>query len=183
MFTDIEGDTLHSEPRSETPKPASNPATSATTAPIEQNAQPKVTAKPLPPTPRHSAFDQAKSKKSDLIIVPAGTEIRVDLVEGKVVVPVRVGFATPIPALSIASVKVNQAYYTPVFSVVSNSPGNAPVAFGENAELTAVTVRGVTYPVQANTVPLTALGAGRTRSLMSDRDTVFVLSAPLAIER
>ncbi len=115
--------------------------------------------------------------------MPAGTEIRVDLVEGKVVVPVRVGFATPIPALSIASVKVNQAYYTPVFSVVSNSPGNAPVAFGENAELTAVTVRGVTYPVQANTVPLTALGAGRTRSLMSDRDTVFVLSAPLAIER
>ena len=134
---------------------------------------------------RRSVLDQAKNKQPDFITVPAGTEIRVDIVEGKVVVPVRVGFATPIPALSNAAVRVNPVYYAPVFySVVSGTTGNTPVAYGETADLTAVTVRGVTYPVQANAVPLDAGSAiGGARSLMSPRDTVFVLSAPLIVER
>jgi hypothetical protein len=147
---------------------------------------------PVPPEsqrtpPRTSVFDQAKRNRPEFIVVPAGTEIRVDIVEGKVVAPVRVGFATPIPALSIAAVKVNPVYYTPVFyHVVPGSASNIPVAYGETAELTAVTVRAVTYPVQANAIPLnngSAMGSGIGRSMMSTRDAVFVLSAPLPIER
>jgi hypothetical protein len=134
---------------------------------------------------RRSIFNQAKSNKPDFIIVPAGAEIRVDIVEGKVLVPVRVGFATPIPALSIAAVKVNPVYYSPVFyNLVSGSASNVPVAYGEAAELTAVTVRGVTYPVEANAIPLNSGGAmGSARSLMSSRDATFVLRAPLPIGR
>lgn len=50
--------------------------------------------------------------------------------------------------------------------------------------LKAVTVRGVTYAVQANTVQLDSGGAVRgTMAGSSSRDAVFVLSVPVAIER
>jgi hypothetical protein len=132
-------------------------------------------------SPNHrSVLDQTPDAKPDVIIVPAGTEIRVDIVDGKVIVPVRVGFATPIPALSKVTVQVN-----PVYGYTGNATyGVGSVAYAENAALTAVTVRGVTYAVQANTVQLdsagTASGAVRTGS---SHDAVFILSAPLAIER
>jgi hypothetical protein len=136
------------------------------------------TAEPV----RRSVFDQSKSTLPDFIIVPAGTEIRVDIIDGKVIVPVRVGFATPVPALSQAAVKVNQIYYTPVSYNVGPGP-SLPVSYGESAELTAVTVGGVTYPVQARPVSLTGAALGTMTSLSSSRDAVFVLTAPLAIER
>src|SRR5690242_19418152 len=62
VFTDIEGDKLQSEPRSDSAKPDSSLAAPVKAAPVEQDVQPKVAAKPIP-TPRRSVFDQVKSKK------------------------------------------------------------------------------------------------------------------------
>ena len=127
-----------------------------------------------------SVLDRVPDTKPDVIVVPAGTEIRVDIVDGKVTVPVRVGFATPIPALSKAAVQMNPVYYYTGYG----NYGTGPVAFIENAVLTAVTVRGVTYAVQANTLQVDSVGVVRgTMAASSSRDAVFVLSAPVAIER
>lgn len=127
-----------------------------------------------------SAVDRAPDTKPDMIVVPAGTEIKVDIVEGKVIVPVRVGFATPIPALSKVAVQVTPVYYYTGYG----NYGTGPVVFVENAVLTAVTVRGVTYAVQASTIQLDTMGGARgTIAASSSRDAVFVLSAPVAIER
>lgn len=73
-----------------------------------------------------------------------GTEIRVDIVDGKGIVPARVGFATPIPALSRAAVTVNRKYYA-AYNVSYDASGNYPDTFTENAELTSVTVGAVAY--------------------------------------
>ena len=133
-----------------------------------------------------NVVDQIPDNKPDVIIVPAGTEIRVDVIEGKVIVPVRVGFSTPIPALSKAAVQVNPVYF---YGYNGNygaygTYGAGPVAYVENAVLTTVTVRGVTYPVQASTVPLDSAGTSRgVIAPSSPHDATFVLSAPIAIER
>lgn len=127
-----------------------------------------------------SVLDRMPDTKPDVIVVPAGTEIKVDIVDGKVIVPVRVGFATPIPAQSRVAVQVTPVYYYTGYG----NYGSGPVAFVENAMLTAVTVRGVTYAVQASAVQLDTMGAVRgTIATSSSRDAVFVLSAPIAIER
>jgi hypothetical protein len=155
------------------------------TAPAEVAADGKEKERILAQPAHRSVFDQARSTKPDFIIIPAGTEIRVDIVESKVIAPVRVGFATPIPPLSIAAVKVNQNFFAPIsYNVSSTTSSNASVIYGESAELTSVTVRGVSYPLQANRI---ALNGGATfataQSVSSSRDAVFVLTAPLAIER
>jgi hypothetical protein len=140
---------------------------------------------PLRIAPIHrSVFDKAKTNDPNFIIVPAGSEIRVDLVEAKVIGPVRVGFSTPIPALSIAAVKMDQNYYAPVSYNLNSGASNPPVTYGERAELTSVVVRGVSYPVQARPVSLSG-GAifGILPSSNSSHDAVFVLTAPLAIQR
>jgi hypothetical protein len=185
VYGDIEATPATSEPPGETAK-VSEGERVAKEKSAAQTVMPQSAGKELQiKAARRSVFDQAKTNKPDFIIVPAGTEIRVDIVEGKVVVPVRVGFATPIPALSIAAVKVNPVYYNPVFyNVVAGTASNFPVAYGETAELTAVTVHGITYPVRANAIPLNSGGVmGSARSLMSSRDAVFVLSAAIPIER
>ncbi|HEX4489277.1 MAG TPA: hypothetical protein VH088_23590 [Terriglobales bacterium] len=154
-----------------------------TAAPDKTSSEPA--GDPFRIAPIHrSIFDQAKTNQPDFIIVPAGAEIRVDIVEAKVIGPVRVGFSTPIPALSIAAVKMIQNYYSPVSYNLNSGKGNPPVAYGESAELTSVVVRGVSYPVQARPVSLSG-GAtfGTLPSSNSSRDAVFVLTAPLAIQR
>jgi hypothetical protein len=64
-----------------------------------------------------------RATKPDFLIVLGATEIRVDIVDGKVIVSVRVGFATPIPALSRAEVTVNRKYYAP-YSISYDASGN-----------------------------------------------------------
>ena len=128
-----------------------------------------------------SFFDRAKINKPDFLILPAGTEIRVDIVDGKVIVPVRVGFATPIPALSRAEVTVNRKYYAP-YNVSYDVSGTYAGMYTENAELASVTVDSVAYPVKATVVPLNGVAA-QPASIPSTRDVTFVLTAPLAIRR
>ena len=134
---------------------------------------------------QRSVYDRPKDKveeaESDFIVVPAGTEIRVDITESKVIVPVRVGFATPIPPLSKVAVQINRAYY---YTGSNGTFGNGPVALAENAVLTTVTVDGVTYPVQAASVPLDNVGATRGATLPpSLHDVTFILSAPISVHR
>jgi hypothetical protein len=181
IYTEIGDGSSQSEPVDL--KPSAEPA--AGTPVAEAKNKPATMPSAGEPTKPVSVFDRAKRKQAEFIIVPAGTEIRVDIIEGKVVVPVRVGFATPIPALSPAAVKLNQNFYTPVFyNVVAGSPANAAVPYGESAELTSITVRGVNYPVRATAVPLNrAATLGTSASIQSNRDATFVLTAPLPIER
>jgi len=95
-----------------------------------------------------AASTQSK-EHAETIVVPVGTEIRVqftqpsgltNMIEGKVAVPVRVGWATAIPADS--KVKMN--------------------ASADFVELASITVREVEYKVKTNAMPLftTAPGSG-----------------------
>ncbi len=134
---------------------------------------------------RRSVLDRPLGEKSDPIIVPAGTEIRVDIVEGKVVVPVRLGFATVIPALSKAAVKIDRVY--PATYAEHGVPSSVPVRYAEYGELTSITIDGRTYSVKSDSV---ALGTPGSSAVTPDNsighsvhDVKFVLSAPLAIER
>jgi len=130
-------------------------------------------------------FDNSLSDKTEPWIVPAGTQIRVDLVDGKVIVPVRVGFATPIPALSKVAVQVDRTYYPTGLVNISDRVGY--VGYADYATLTAVTVGGVTYPVASSAIPVATPGSGAVTldNTMgsSPRDATFVLSEPVAIER
>lgn len=135
------------------------------------------------PSWQSEVFDNSLNSKIEPLVVPAGTEIRVDLVEGKVIVPVRVGFATPIPALSKVALQVNRTYYPT--GLLNERVGY--VGFADYATLTAVTVRGATYPVQSNSIPIASPGSSAVTldNTMgsSPHDATFVLSAPIEIER
>jgi hypothetical protein len=118
-------------------------------------------------TPIAQSTDSQPDKKrdSDTLVVPAGTEIRVeftqpyggsaDVITGKVVTPVRVGWATAIPALS--KVKMN-------------------VAAGF-VDLASVTVGKVSYKVNTNAIELYTSATG------SDSELGFVLREPVEIAR
>jgi hypothetical protein len=104
------------------------------------------------------------TKNSDALVVPAGTEIKVafvqpvgspNFVEGKVAVPVRVGWATPIPATSKVKMRVS----------------------GEYVDLASITVGKVSYNVKTNAMPLFTSASG------TDCEMSFVLKEPLEIER
>jgi hypothetical protein len=99
---------------------------------------------------RSSVFDRPEDPDDDLIVVPAGTGISVDLATSTVSEPVRVGFATPIPALS----KVT----TQIFGSPSCGSDFGCYYCGSDGfpTLTSVTVGGVTYPVKASGFTLTA---------------------------
>jgi len=122
-----------------------------------------------------SVLDRPKDSKPDEIVVPAGTELKVDIGQHKIVIPVRVGFATPIPALSRVTVDVTRSYVG--ISAFSSTPYPtlADVDYVEYATVTAITVAGNTYEVQTNSVPLLK-GA-------TNNEVTFVLGAPLKILR
>jgi len=99
----------------------------------------------------------------------------VDVDDHKTVVPVRVGFVTPIPALSKVTVQVTRAYVAVSRIDMPYYSGLANVDYSEYATITAVTVGGKTYQVETNSVPIFL---GGTNSEMT-----FTLSVPLAILR
>jgi hypothetical protein len=84
----------------------------------------------------------------DVIVVPAGTRIEIDLATDKVSLPVRVGFATPIPALSKVTTDVIGSTVCDGYDDQCDEEGILT--------LTSVTVGSVTYPVQAYGLTLTA---------------------------
>ena len=127
-----------------------------------------------------SALDRPKEEDdSDFLIVPAGTKVSVEVpanleypatgYAGRVSVPVRVGFATAIPALSPATVQV----------VAQNRPEEARrsgSAYFETVELTQVIVEGVPYALHAK--PAVKLGTNTSAS-----EATFTLVDPLRIPR
>ena len=106
-----------------------------------------------------------EGKDSQKLIVPAGTEVRVEftqpngsppeVITGKVAVPVRVGWATAIPATSMVIMSAN-------VTVV---------------ELASVTIGTVSYKVKTNSMPLFTSAPG------TDCELAFVLKEPLEIPR
>ena len=181
VHIDIAADPNKSEP---TQEKANTEPSSGSSAPSKRSPEAAEPQESIPPSNRaYSVFDRAKINKPDFLIIPAGTEIRVDIVDGKVIVPVRVGFATPIPALSRAEVTVNRKYYAS-YNVSYDVSGTYAGMYTENAELASVTVGSVAYPVKATVVPLNGVAAQPTMaSIPSTRDVTFVLTAPLAIRR
>jgi hypothetical protein len=124
--------------------------------------------------PAGSILDRPEDSTPDVIVVPAGTELKVDLDAGKTVVPVRVGFATPIPALSQVSVQVSRTAVSVPY-LIDGTVAMSYVDFLEYATVTAVTVGGKTYDVQSNTLPLSQGG--------TNSELRFILAGPVSIER
>jgi len=127
--------------------------------------------KSTPSEHSRSVFDRPKESVPDTIIVPAGTELRVDIHNHKVVLPVRVGFATPIPALSRVTVQVIRTYVNTAYSL----NGMPYVDYVEYATVTAVTVGATTYDVETDTVPLLQGG--------TNSELIFILGKPVAVLR
>jgi hypothetical protein len=116
-------------------------------------------------------LDRPQDSKPDVFVVPAGTELKVDIDQHKITVPIRIGFATAIPALSQVSVEIARSYV----SVPDFSTSISYVDYFEFATLTAVTVGGDTYPVQTDSLRLLK---GAINS-----ELTFTLMAPLKILR
>lgn len=126
------------------------------------------------PAPVRPILDRPEDSTPDFVVVPAGTELKVDLDAGKTVVPVRVGFATPIPALSPVSVQISQSAINVPY-LFNGTLTTSYVDYTEYATITAVTVGGKTYEIQTDPLPL---APGGTNS-----EVRFVLAGPVSIER
>jgi hypothetical protein len=117
---------------------------------------------------RSSVLDAPKDNAPDVIVVPAGTRIQVNILDGNVTVPVRVGWATPIPALTKVAVEISVPYY-PVYGPYY--PGSVPYYnnpySAEVAQLTAVTLDGTSYDLQTDQIPVMA-GSEATFTLLND---------------
>ena len=123
-----------------------------------------------------------RATKPDFLIVLAAAEIRVDIVDGKVIVPVRVGFATPIPALSRAEVTVNRKYYAP-YNISYDASGNY-LALHRTRRVDIGHSWFGRLSGESTVVPLNGGAAQPTMaSIPLMRDITLVLTAPLAIRR
>ena len=120
------------------------------------------TNRPKADTIRSSIFDSPKDNAPDVIVVPAGTKIQVDIIDGKVTVPVRVGWATPIPASSKVTVEVSVPYSPDYYGRYYDNLYSAEVA-----QLTAVTLDGTSYALQTDQIPV-LLGSEATFTLLAD---------------
>jgi hypothetical protein len=129
-------------------------------------------AKPPDSTKPQSVFDRPKDTTPDVIVVPAATEIRVDVPQRKVVVPVRVGFSTPIAALSKVVLEIRRTYINNGYA-----SGGLFVDYVDYATVTAVVIEGASYSVETDAMPLFR-GDSATNS-----EVTFHLSAPLSIPR
>jgi len=149
-----------------------------TPAPTPAGQTPNSCESASPPasnTSRLPVLDAPKQNLPDVIVVPAGTQIKVDISQenpplnvplrtfsGKVTIPVRVGWATVIPALTKVTVEVSALYY-PVAGRYDN------VGYQGVAQLTAVMLDGKRYDLQTDQVPLLAGSATEaTFTLLDD---------------
>lgn len=123
-------------------------------------------------TPK-SVMDRPQDSTPDAITVPAGTEIKIDVPEHKVVAPVRVGFSTPIPALSQVSVDIHRTYVSAGYAVA----GMPYVDYVDYATITSITINGTSYDVETDTIPLFK-GEGA-----ANREVTFHLNSTLSIPR
>lgn len=129
-----------------------------------------------------SSDKPSNKSEADVLVVPAGTQIKVTftqprcemrqpyVVEGKVTVPVRAGWATAIPAGSKAFVTVVPAFY--------NADGSRRAQQVQNEmALTAVIIGDVKYNVVTNSIALLTSTAG------TDAEVGFALVEALRVAR
>lgn len=178
---DVASESTATAPPSTTPSSGTKDIQPTAAQGAKTEAQPTGVEKEKQPEPgiADSVLDRPKDTAPDVIIVPAGTELRVDIDNRKIVVPVRIGFATPIPALSQVAVHVSRTYINgPYVSnpyAVDAAQGVSYVDYVEYATVTSVTVDGRTYEVQTNSLPL---AKGPTNSEMT-----FILDGSVAVAR
>jgi hypothetical protein len=120
---------------------------------------------------------------SDDRVVPEGTELKIEVpavpespaevYAARVVAPVRVDFATAIPALSAATVQVVTRHYP---YQDRSWYGGYNSGYFEALEVTQIVVEGVPYAVQTDQV-------GRAFRVASPTELTFKLLKPLSIER
>jgi hypothetical protein len=122
----------------------------------------------------HPAVAAAKESSEDVIIVPAGAELRVDVDQHKMVLPVRVGFDTAIPALSEVAVQTIRTYVN-VPTSYQGASVTSYTDYVDDASVTAVTVNGKTYELQTNQVALAKHG--------TNNEVIFITSKPVTISR
>ncbi len=126
------------------------------------------TNRPEAETIRLSVLDAPKDNAPDVIVVPAGTRIQVNILDGKVTVPVRIGWATAIPALTKVAVEISVPYY-PVYGPYypASEPYYNNLYSAQVAQLTAVTLDGTRYDLQTDQIPVMA-GSEATFTLLND---------------
>jgi hypothetical protein len=124
-----------------------------------------------------------EQEAEDGLVVPEGTELKievppnpsspVDVYAARVVAPVRIGFATAIPALSTATVQVVTRHYP---YQDRSWYGGYNLGYFEALAVTQIVVDGVPYDVQTEQV-------GRPWGGPSPSELTFRLLKPLLIER
>lgn len=126
------------------------------------------------------AQNQSEDNSVEFVTLPAGTQVKINveqpdptvdaplLIPGKVSVPVRRGFSTVIPALSIGTVQFTPARY-------GNSYRHRRRI--DVAELTSVMVNDSSYNVRTDSVPLVFGTPG------TDTEITFTLTEPVQIHR
>ena len=119
-------------------------------------------------------MDRTGESSTAVIVVPAGTELKVDVDNRHTIVPVRVGFATPIPALSHVEIQVSRDCFNVPY-VSDNTTSFPEMDCLEYANVTTVTVGGSTYDIQTNMLPLSRGG--------TNNDLTFVLDRSVAVTR
>jgi hypothetical protein len=135
--------------------------------------------------PKRSVLDHRTDEQEaeDGLVVPEGTELKievppnpsspVDVYAARVVAPVRIGFATAIPALSTATVQVVTRHYP---YQDRSWYGGYNLGYFETLAVTQIVVDGVPYDVQTEQV-------GRPWEGPSPSELTFRLLKPLLIER
>jgi hypothetical protein len=139
-----------------------------------QPLKPEIQEKTSDRSRASSVLDRPKDSRRDVIIVPVGTELKVDIDQHKTIVPVRVGFATPIPALSQVTVEITRSFVGLPY-LYAGSPYTDVPFYIEYATVTAVTVAGKTYPVLTDSLPLSSAG--------TNSEVRFTLGGPVKILR
>ncbi len=135
--------------------------------------------------PKRSALDHRTDEQDaeDGLVVPEGTELKIEVppvpsspaevYAARVVAPVRIGFATAIPALSTATVQVVTRHYPYQHR---NWYVGYHMGYFEALEVTQVVVEGVPYAVQTEQV-------GRPWGGSSPSELTFRILKPLTIQR
>jgi hypothetical protein len=183
------GTAKHVVKRIGTPPPSSADPKSVQNA-VPPAAQPSDQVSESSDAETVSTPEARRPQEPDVLVVPAGTEIRVETLaglptvtrsgtfyEGKVVVPVRIGFTTAIPALSKVKIAVYSVYAGNGYIVYGNSLFS-PTGYADSsgyinqAELDSVTIDGTEYKVRTKGAPFSA-----------SSEQQFVLEEPLTLER
>jgi hypothetical protein len=122
--------------------------------------------------------DRKKNGDDDLVVVPKGTRIQTDLAhssqgspttpyefEGKIEIPVRLGFTTAIPAGAKITVLVTSRYDESTYQEPS---------YRELIELLDVTIDGKVYNIRTDRIPA---------QVSTAKEIAFTLLEPLEIHR